>query len=133
MELASGCTASAAEALQQKARGAKIVKAFNTQFATHMDRGRRPAARRSDERLVVLNQPFNDSRRNRKDSCGIGVHIAPATAARRVVFSNRERTSRGLPYLTKQITPTVLSTMTPRHVSKWSSHPSGDRSRPGSM
>ena len=23
-----------------KARGAKVVKAFNTQFATHMDRGR---------------------------------------------------------------------------------------------
>jgi 8-hydroxy-5-deazaflavin:NADPH oxidoreductase len=39
MQLASGCTASAAEALQQKARGAKIVKAFNTQFATHMDSG----------------------------------------------------------------------------------------------
>lgn len=40
MRLASGCTASAAEALQQKARGAKVVKAFNTQFATHMDTGR---------------------------------------------------------------------------------------------
>ncbi len=39
MHLASGCTASGAEALQQKARGAKVVKAFNTQFATHMDSG----------------------------------------------------------------------------------------------
>ena len=39
MQLASGCTTSAAEALQQKRRGAKVVKAFNTQFATHMDSG----------------------------------------------------------------------------------------------
>ncbi len=40
MQLASGCTTSGAEALQQKARGAKVVKAFNTQFASHMDSGR---------------------------------------------------------------------------------------------
>jgi predicted dinucleotide-binding enzyme len=39
MQLASGCTTSGAEALQQKARGAKVVKAFNTQFAQHMDSG----------------------------------------------------------------------------------------------
>ncbi len=39
MQLASGCTTSGAEALQQKARGAKVVKAFNTQFAKHMDDG----------------------------------------------------------------------------------------------
>lgn len=39
MQLASGCTASGAEALQQKARGARVVKAFNTQFAQHMDSG----------------------------------------------------------------------------------------------
>ena len=39
MQLASGCTTSGAEALQQKARGAKVVKAFNTQFAQHMDNG----------------------------------------------------------------------------------------------
>jgi len=39
MHLASGCTTSGAEALQQKARGAKVVKAFNTQFAEHMDSG----------------------------------------------------------------------------------------------
>ena len=39
MNLASGCTTSGAEALQQKARGAKVVKAFNTQFAEHMDSG----------------------------------------------------------------------------------------------
>ena len=39
MQLASGCTTSGAEALQQKARGARVVKAFNTQFAQHMDSG----------------------------------------------------------------------------------------------
>jgi predicted dinucleotide-binding enzyme len=39
MQLASGCTTSGAEALQQKARGANVVKAFNTQFAQHMDTG----------------------------------------------------------------------------------------------
>jgi hypothetical protein len=50
-----------------------------------------------------MNKHFNDSRRNRNGICGILVHIAPATAARTIVFSDRERTSRGLPYLTKQI------------------------------
>lgn len=39
MQLASGCTTSGAETLQQKARGAKVVKAFNTQFAQRMDSG----------------------------------------------------------------------------------------------
>jgi predicted dinucleotide-binding enzyme len=39
MQLASGCTTSGAEAVQQKARAAKVVKAFNTQFASHMDSG----------------------------------------------------------------------------------------------
>jgi 8-hydroxy-5-deazaflavin:NADPH oxidoreductase len=39
MQLASGCTTSGAEALQRKARDAKVVKAFNTQFASHMDSG----------------------------------------------------------------------------------------------
>ena len=39
MQLASGCTTSGAETLQRKARGAKVVKAFNTQFASHMDSG----------------------------------------------------------------------------------------------
>jgi predicted dinucleotide-binding enzyme len=39
MQLASGCTTSGAEALQQKARQAKVVKAFNTQFAQRMDSG----------------------------------------------------------------------------------------------
>jgi predicted dinucleotide-binding enzyme len=39
MQLASGCTTSGAEALQQKARHAKVVKAFNTQFAGTMDTG----------------------------------------------------------------------------------------------
>ena len=40
MQLASGCTTSGAEHLQQIARGARVVKAFNTQFAGHMDSGR---------------------------------------------------------------------------------------------
>jgi predicted dinucleotide-binding enzyme len=39
MQLASGCTTSGAEALQQKVGAAKVVKAFNTQFASHMDSG----------------------------------------------------------------------------------------------
>lgn len=39
MQLASGCTTSGAEALQQKVRDAMVVKAFNTQFAQHMDSG----------------------------------------------------------------------------------------------
>jgi predicted dinucleotide-binding enzyme len=39
MQLASGCTTSGAEALQQKAPSAQVVKAFNTQFAQHMDTG----------------------------------------------------------------------------------------------
>ena len=39
MQLASGCTTSRAEHLQQIARGARVVKAFNTQFAGHMDTG----------------------------------------------------------------------------------------------
>ena len=39
MQLASGCTTSGAEDLQHIARGARVVKAFNTQFAGHMDTG----------------------------------------------------------------------------------------------
>jgi predicted dinucleotide-binding enzyme len=39
MQLASGCTTSGAEAVQQKAPGSRVVKAFNTQFASHMDSG----------------------------------------------------------------------------------------------
>ena len=37
--LAVGFTTSAAEELQKKAAGAKVVKAFNTVFAQHMDSG----------------------------------------------------------------------------------------------
>ncbi|HVE71551.1 MAG TPA: NAD(P)-binding domain-containing protein [Thermoanaerobaculia bacterium] len=39
MALAIGCTTSGAEELQRKAPGAKVVKAFNTNFAQHMDSG----------------------------------------------------------------------------------------------
>jgi 8-hydroxy-5-deazaflavin:NADPH oxidoreductase len=49
MQLASGCTTSGAEHLQQIARGARVVKAFNTQFAGHMDSGQLDA-----ERLTVF-------------------------------------------------------------------------------
>ena len=40
VQLASGCTTSGAEHLQQIARGARVVKGFNTQFAGHMESGR---------------------------------------------------------------------------------------------
>jgi 8-hydroxy-5-deazaflavin:NADPH oxidoreductase len=39
-QLALGCTTSGAEELQKKAAGAKVVKAFNTVFAVHMDKGK---------------------------------------------------------------------------------------------
>jgi predicted dinucleotide-binding enzyme len=39
MGLAIGCTTSGAEELQKRARGARVVKAFNTNFAQHMDTG----------------------------------------------------------------------------------------------
>ncbi|HKO59234.1 MAG TPA: NAD(P)-binding domain-containing protein [Thermoanaerobaculia bacterium] len=39
MGLAIGCTTSGAEELQKKAKQARVVKAFNTQFAEHMDSG----------------------------------------------------------------------------------------------
>ena len=39
MQLASGCTTSGGEALQQKVRSSKVVKAFNTQFAQRMESG----------------------------------------------------------------------------------------------
>lgn len=40
MRLAVGCTSSGAEELQKKAPRAKVVKAFNTVFAAHMETGR---------------------------------------------------------------------------------------------
>lgn len=39
MQFATDPTKSGSEALQQKARTGKVVKAFNTQFAQHMDSG----------------------------------------------------------------------------------------------
>jgi predicted dinucleotide-binding enzyme len=49
MELALGYTSSGAEELQKQLPEAKVVKAFNTQFAQHMDRGRL-----GEERLTVF-------------------------------------------------------------------------------
>ncbi len=40
LQLGVDCTTSGAEQLQKKARGAKVVKAFNMLFAAHMDSGR---------------------------------------------------------------------------------------------
>ncbi|MCG3116488.1 MAG: NAD(P)-binding domain-containing protein [Candidatus Manganitrophus sp. SA1] len=39
-QLALGCTTSGAEQLQEKVPSAKVIKAFNTAFAGHMDTGR---------------------------------------------------------------------------------------------
>jgi len=49
MSLAIGFTTSGAEELQKKVPHARVVKAFNTQFAQHMDSGRL-----GDQRLTVF-------------------------------------------------------------------------------
>jgi len=49
MSLAVGFTTSGAEELQKKIPQARVVKAFNTQFAQHMDSGRL-----GDQRLTVF-------------------------------------------------------------------------------
>lgn len=49
MELALGYSTSGAEELQKKLTGARVVKAFNTQFAQHMDTGRL-----GDQQLTVF-------------------------------------------------------------------------------
>src|SRR5690242_14484177 len=58
MGLALGCTTSGAEELQKKAAGAKVVKAFNTVFAQHMDSGRV-----RDEVLTLLAASDDDGAR----------------------------------------------------------------------
>jgi predicted dinucleotide-binding enzyme len=49
MNLALGYSTSGAEELQKKLPGARVVKAFNTQFAQHMDSGRL-----GEQRLTVF-------------------------------------------------------------------------------
>jgi 8-hydroxy-5-deazaflavin:NADPH oxidoreductase len=49
MSLAVGFTTSGAEELQKKVPRARVVKAFNTQFAQHMDSGRL-----GDQRLTIF-------------------------------------------------------------------------------
>ncbi len=58
MNLAIGCTTSGAEELQKKASKSKVVKAFNTNFAQHMDSGRV-----RDEALTVFVASDDDEAR----------------------------------------------------------------------
>lgn len=59
MGLAIGFTTSGAEELQKRAAGAKVVKAFNTVFAQHMDSGRL-----GEETLTVFAASDDDEARN---------------------------------------------------------------------
>jgi predicted dinucleotide-binding enzyme len=59
MGLAVGCTTSGAEELQKQASAAKVVKAFNTVFAQHMDSGRV-----GDQQLTVFAASDDESARN---------------------------------------------------------------------
>jgi hypothetical protein len=59
MGLAIGCTTSGAEELQKKVKGAKVVKAFNTQFAQHMDSGKL-----NGQQLTVLAASDDDAARD---------------------------------------------------------------------
>ena len=59
MGLAIGYTTSGAEELQKKAKGAKVVKAFNTVFAEHQDKGRV-----GDEILTAFVASDDESARN---------------------------------------------------------------------
>lgn len=58
MGLVIGCTTSGAEELQKKASGAKVVKAFNTVFAQHIDSGHI-----GDTALTVLAASDDDAAR----------------------------------------------------------------------
>ena len=80
-----------------------------------------------------MNQHFNDGRRNRKDTRGIWSTLLRRQPPEWLLSAIAHAHQAASPHLTKQITPAVLSTMIPRHVSKLSSHHSGDRSRPRSM
>jgi predicted dinucleotide-binding enzyme len=60
MGLAIGCTTSGAEELQKRAPAAKVVKAFNTVFAQHMDNGRV-----GNDTLSVLAASDDDDAKNR--------------------------------------------------------------------
>ena len=75
MGLAIGCTTSGAEQLQRKAGGAKVVKAFNTNFARHMDSGRL-----GDQPLTVFVATDDDEARETvmKMAAAIGFDVASA-------------------------------------------------------
>lgn len=75
MGLALGCNTSGAEELQRKARGARVVKAFNTNFAQHMDSGHV-----RDEQLTVLVATNDEEARETvmKLASAIGFDVATA-------------------------------------------------------
>jgi predicted dinucleotide-binding enzyme len=68
MGLAIGCTTSGAEELQTKAPAANVVKAFNTVFARHMDKGRV-----GDRPLTVFTAGNDDAARKSVRDLAIGI------------------------------------------------------------
>jgi predicted dinucleotide-binding enzyme len=68
MSLALGFTTSGAEELQKKVPRVRVVKAFNTQFAQHMDSGRI-----GDERLTLF--VVGDDGAAKKDVTALGTAI----------------------------------------------------------
>ena len=82
MGLAIGCTTSGAEALQKKVPGAKVVKAFNTVFAQHQDKGKV-----GDQVLTAFVAADDESARNTvlelaREIGFDGVNAGPLTNAR---------------------------------------------------